>query len=99
MLYLQWIVKHSRIDNLEKLAPIHNLAAGRSVCFINFELLVGATFWRYGSLTKHDSKLSELKLQWSHKQKQVQAKSLEDRQIANISVERRKYRNFNSLKK
>ena len=56
------------------------------------------SFRKYGPLTKQDSKLSELKLQWSNKQKQLQAKGLEDKHIANLSVERRKHKDLNSLK-
>ena len=56
------------------------------------------SFKQYSSLSKQGSQLSEIKLQWSKKQTELQAKGLEDKQIANLSVERRKHKDLNSLK-
>ena len=43
------------------------------------------------------TKLSELRLQWSKKQQQLQAKGLEDKLSAYLSVERHKHKVLNSL--
>jgi hypothetical protein len=56
------------------------------------------SYKRYGNLTKTGSVISELYIRWRSKQEELKKKGLEDKEIANLAVDRRKNEDLQSLK-
>jgi hypothetical protein len=115
----------ARIDpeRLEK-APVHNLAAERSVGFVNYELsrrgakqlesasaaqvkakasdlidqCPSGSFRAYGNLVKKGSKIPEIMQAWSMKQEELRKQGMQDKEIANLAVDRRRNKDHDTLK-
>lgn len=101
-------------QKLEKV-PIHNLAAERSVGFVDHELSRGGakqlasassaqvkakstdlieqlkpgTFRKYSSVARKGGKIPEIMLSWNKKQEELKKQGLQDKEIANLAVDRR----------
>ena len=112
--------------DLEKLdqAPIHNLAAERSVGFINYELSrrgakqLGSasasqvkakftdlkerrepgSFRSYSSIVRKGGRMPEIMLAWNRKQLELKKQGLQDKEIANVAVDRRRNKDLDALK-
>ena len=110
-------------EKLEK-APVHNLAAERSVGFVNYELsrrgakqlgsasasqvkakasdlidkCASGAFKAYAHLTKKGSKIPEIMRAWSIKQEELRKQGMQDKEIANLAVDRRRNKDLDSLK-
>lgn len=119
----EYSVEHMDSEKLEK-APVHNLAAERSVGFVNYELsrrgakqlgsasaaqvkaksadlieqCTSGSFKAYGRLAKKGARIPEIMQAWTVKQEELRKKGLEDKEIANLAVDKRRNQDLDKLK-
>jgi hypothetical protein len=116
-------VANMDLQKMDK-APIHNLAAERSVGFVNYELSrrgakqLGSasasqvkakstdlidrrepgSFRSYGSVVRKGGRMPEIILAWNRKQEELKKQGLQDKEIVNVAVDRRRNKDLDALK-